>query len=1136
MSDTKGPHTRTDAQLLASDPAAHVWVSASAGTGKTHVLTDRMLRVMLGGCAPDRILALTFTKAAAAEMQNRLTKRLGAWLTLDDAALDAELVALGARPDPDVRTRGRCLFALALDVPGGLKVQTLHGFAQGLLAAFPLEAGLPPGFRALDDRDARLLRQRALNEAIFQALAETDARFLEDLGELAVMKGEGGVMKALDRMIGHSEGVLSFGSEDGIAPAVRRYLNVRPDEKPGEFLAEVLAPGTHDDARLETFAGMMEEWATRTGIDAAATARDWLALDTEGRVAAFDAYRDLVLTQAGTLRQHAICKKRPDIAALMADIAEDIAMLEDREARIDTAELATKALRAGHRIAARYRQLKRAHVAIDYDDMISHAAELLGPAGMPGYIGWKLDSRFEHVLVDEAQDTNARQWAIIERLIEDYFAGDDARARSLFVVGDLKQAIYGFQGTDPRLFVEGAARISPGAEAGGRPLKQVPLDLSFRSGPAVLAFVNAYLAHAGHQSLGMAEAPAAHRPYRANAPGEIMLWPVQVPPDAEEGDADGEGNREQADRVMADLLAKQIAAWLKPGHPERLWLPARGHYARAEDILVLVRKRSWLMGGLVAALHQQRVPVAGVDRLLLTEPYAVLDLLALVRFAVQPEDDLNLACVLVSPFIGWTHEAVRAICGGRKGSAWAALGQAAANGGAAKDARLLLNAVLSLADVAGPYAFLDTILSGPLDGRRLLVARLGTEANDVIDELLQQALAYEVQHPPALAGFQAWIESEGSDVKRDAEAPGAQVRLMTIHGAKGLEAPVVVLADCAHKRRENRDGYLPVRLDGAAHDVPLFYPTLKGLPARLKAQQAERDRLVAEEDLRLLYVGLTRAADHLYIGGAVGQQAFKALGSDADTSWHTRLKQVFETINGAETVETTIWGASHRLRRGIWTTPAREAATVAAEDGAIDLSEVRTGPAPEPERPTRPLTPSALPDDPSTGPPPPDMRARALRGTLLHKLFERLPDVAPDQRRTVAAAWLAAQGAADVDTLVAEAMAVLEAPRYAALFGPDALAEAPIAGLVGNRAIAGIVDRLLVESGRVLVVDFKTGLSVPGGVADVPLPYKRQMKAYVAVLRQAFPGRAVDAALLYTAAAKLILLDPKELDGLGPLD
>jgi ATP-dependent helicase/nuclease subunit A len=325
-------------------------------------------------------------------------------------------------------------------------------------------------------------------------------------------------------------------------------------------------------------------------------------------------------------------------------------------------------------------------------------------------------------------------------------------------------------------------------------------------------------------------------------------------------------------------------------------------------------------------------------------------------------------------------------------------------------------------------------------------------------------------------------------------------------------------------------------LDGAEHPVPLFHPGKKAMPKMLAEKAEAIVAREAEEDLRLLYVGLTRAADHLYIGGAVGRKAFDKLGGEKDKCWHTRLARVFETIEGVETVEAGLWGSAKRLRRGDWTAAAPEGVTVAADDATFHLTDVNIDLAPEPTRPTRPLTPSALPEDPSVGPPPPDMRARAMRGTLLHKLFERLPDVAPERRRHVAATWLVAQGAADVDRLVAEAMAVLEAPEHAALFGPDALAEAPIAGLVGDRAIAGIVDRLLVEPARVLVVDFKTGISVPGGAADVPMPYKRQMQAYVAVLRQAFPGRTIEAALLYTAAAKFILLDPKELDGLSPLD
>lgn len=1127
---TGKPLERTANQLIAADPARHVWVAASAGTGKTHVLTDRMLRLLLGGSPPDRILALTFTKAAAAEMQNRLTKRLGQWQTLDDAALDAELAVLGLAPTALLRRRARTLFAHALDVPGGLRVQTLHSFAQGLLAAFPVEAGLQPGFRALEERDATQLRKQALYEAIATAQAQGDSRFLDDLARLSILKGEGGVMQIIDRMIAHAEGVLGFANEDGFAPAVRRWLSVGPDEKPGERLAEALDPAVHDDARLEELAAGMEIWGAATGLKDAAAARSWLAGDAAARIAGFPDLWKLVLTQDGEPKkhQHAV-KKVPSLRGIIDDIAADLLLLADLDKRLAAADLAAHALRAGHRVVQRYARLKRARVAIDFDDMIAETARLLGPEGVPSYVAWKLDSRFDHVLVDEAQDTNQRQWAIIGRLIEDFF--DRERSRSIFVVGDHKQAIYGFQGTDPKIFQAEASRITPVAEASGRPLHPVDLDLSFRSGPAVLEVVNSFLHSAGAEALGLPATPPRHQPYRANAPGEVVLWPILTPAaDEDEGD-EIEDNSEAADRLMAKRLADQIALWLKPG-PDRLWLPARSRYARPEDILILLRKRSWLMAALVGRLHEAGVPVAGVDRLLLTEPLAVLDCLALVRFAVQPEDDLTLATLLVSPFLGWGHEQIRELSHGKPGL-WTKLGTSTLPH--AIEARAFLGSVLALADFGGPYAFLDTILSGPLRGRSRLLARLGQEANDPIDELLLQALVFETRNPPALAAFLAWIEAEGSDVKRDSEAPRGEVRLMTIHGSKGLEAPVVILADSAHNRRANRGGHVPVTLDGGL-TVPFFHPSARDNPQKISDELARIDERETQEDLRLLYVGLTRAADHLYIGGAVGGRAHKNVGTEKDQSWHGRLRPAMEALPEVERIE-ALGGEALRIRRGNWTAAMAETATASAESAAHLLHHVVTTPAPAPGRPTRPLTPSAMPDEPPEGPAAAALRAAALRGSLVHKLFERLPAVPPEARRERALGWLAAQGAGDAaDRIASEVLSVLEDPTHAALFGPQSLAEAPIAGLIGEQAIAGTVDRLLVEEGRVLVVDFKTGLRVPATPDDVPLPHRRQMAAYTAVLARAFPGRRVEAALLYTAGPKFILLPPKLMDGLLPLD
>lgn len=1145
-----GPQARTPSQQLAADPARHVWVAASAGTGKTHVLTDRILRLMLEGSPPDRILALTFTKAAAAEMQNRLVKRLGDWLGYDDARLDAELEAMGVAPGAPRRTRARALFAEALDVPGGLKVQTLHAFAQGLLAAFPLEAGLPPGFRALDERDARQLRRQALSEVIADAQQQGDARYLEDLAELAILKGEGGVMQALDAMIAHADGLLAFNDVRGAEAAVRAWLGVEEGEQPGARLREGLAPGRFDETLCRAYAAGMAAWGTATGLASADVVATWLSRDEAGRVQGFETLCAEVLKPDGSTKPHANpVKKQPQLRAVIDSLADQLRALLDLGRRVETAALAARALRVGHRITARYAALKRAHLAIDYDDMIARTVRLLGPAGMPSYVGWKLDSRFDHVLVDEAQDTNDRQWAIIGRLVEDYFDSGSERRRTLFVVGDHKQAIYGFQGTRPEVF-EGWRRIlSPAAAQAGRPIEGVDLDLSFRSGPAVLAVVNGFLAQLGPAALGMENPPPDHVPHRADAPGEVVLWPVITPGDAdadEDGDAGaavgpdeaGEADRaedgsEAADRAMAKWLADRIAGWLKPDGPDRLWLPARQRWALPGDVLILLRKRSWLMGALVAELHERKVPVAGVDRLLLTEPLAVLDCLALMRFAVQPEDDLTLAALLVSPFLGWTHEDVRRLNGGRPGL-WAALGRAAAEGGRPAEAREWLGAALSLADTVGPARFLDIVLSGPLRGRCRLVARLGAQANDPIDELLQQALTYERTYPPALAGFLAWIEAEGSDVKRDAEAAADQVRLMTIHGSKGLEAPVVVLADAAHQRRRRNDGYVSIRQDG--NSLPLFHPKKADSPAAVAAVLADIEAREAQEDLRLLYVGLTRAADHLFIGGAVGNRDQGKLADRTRDCWHVRLAPVLETLPGVERIATAE-GDLLRYRAGRWSPPVADVPALAAGKDRLELHMVATGPAPPPARPSRPLTPSGLPEPPPEGPAAEAMRAAAQRGSWIHALFERLPAVPPDQREAQALAWLDRQGAgAQAAGIVAQVLAVMADPAHDALFGPQALAEAPVAGLVDGQAITGIVDRLLIEADRVLVVDFKTGLFVPDSFGGASVAHRRQMAAYRAVLAQAFPGRRVDVALLYTSGPKFLLGAEKDMEGLLPLD
>ncbi len=1151
---------RTALQKIASHPQKHAWVSASAGTGKTTVLTDRMLRLMVTGSPPDRILAITFTRAAAAEMLIRLTKTLGGWRALDDFELGYQLRELEIEPTPQRLRRARSLFARALEVPGGLNVQTIHAFAQQLLGAFPVEAGLPPGFVALSDRDSATLQARALSEIIAEAqagqpvargsaaAAGQNRQLLDDIGEIVVARGDQKLTRALAAMLPHADALESLKAPAAAAPKLRARLKL-PDAPLDEALAAQLDPAAFPEPALAAAIAGARAWNTATGAAWAENLTAFSHLDAAGRAAQRELFVRTALTTNGTPRKvsDAAERKAPGLQAAMAELADAGLALQDLEARYAIADTAARHLRVGFAYAQRYAQLKRAGLAIDYDDMIRRTADLLGQDAGPSWIGYKLDTRFDHILVDEAQDTNEAQWRIIRHLAEDFWAADPdgRRERTLFVVGDYKQAIYGFQGTDPEYFADAHRTAAAAAEDGGRPLEDVSLDKSFRSGPAVLALVDAFLATQatgeGRSALGLDGEVPAHVPDRIDAASQAVLLPVLVPEEAETGEAE----REAAERLVAGRLASQIAAWLKPGDPERLWMPAateRGRlsprYARPSDVMILLRKRSRLMTLLVAALHREGVPVAGVDRLLLREPYAVIDLLALVRFAVQPQDDLNLAELLVSPFLGWDHEDVRALSQGRPADLWGALCRA--EGPRVEAARAWLLDALHLAERTTPYEFLDRALSGPLKARARLLARLGVEAVEAIDELLNQALAFEADHPPMHEAFLAWIEAGNVEVKRENDRESQAVRLLTIHGAKGLEAPVVILADAAHDPRPDDSGHVLAALPGLEGEFPIYYPGGTPLPADLAQLRDARRLREAQEDMRLLYVALTRAADHLFVAGAVPASKAGSLGPE-DTRWHAKIARAFDRMEAegrpVEALEMSRFpGTARRIRLGRWTEPDT-ALTLVPESARHHLHGIDLSPAPPAARGRRTVAPSRLGDDHLAALAPlKERRDARRRGSWLHALFERLPDVPAEQRRARALAWLTAQGAraGDAERLADTALAVIEAPANAELFGLESLAEAPVAGLVNGVGVTGVVDRLLVTPERVRVVDFKTGVAAPASAETAPAAHLKQMAAYAAVLARAFPDRPVEAALLYTAEPKLIALPSALLAGHEP--
>lgn len=1142
-------HSLHGSQQDAVQPDQTVWLSASAGTGKTQVLSARVLRLLLqNDVGPSQILCLTFTKAGAAEMAVRVNEVLANWVRMKPEALAKDLQAIGADIGPETQARARTLFASVLDCPGGgLRIDTIHAFSQWLLAAFPEEAGLVPGTRAMEDRDRELLSRDVLARMLVDADAQDDRETLQAVADLSLRKGPDAVEAWLMRCAQAQEAWTGHGAwMPPLRSRVNGLLGLAPDAD-SQSVTEMCADGAFNIAALQRCLAAQGGWSAKTGQECAAAISAWLAGDAGHRAATLTDLASALFTQKGDPRSlRSVLKIDEGYADAIAQVQECLIAVQEKRALLELAEWLTPALTVGRKFALAWDEAKTREGFIDFDDQIRRAAELLTRSDMAEWIRYKLDRRFDHILIDEAQDTNESQWRIITALTGDFFAGDgqrDGKMRTLFVVGDYKQAIFRFQGTSPDNFRAARERVSAaigGAfanenEARGhkntRELLDLGLSRSFRTAQPVLDFVDAAIRAIGPQRFGLDKAPEPH--VGEARPGMVGLWPVVGAEDGDDEDLaeSDDGWMSRPDRQLADKIAGQIHTWMDHGFP---LMKGGERRAGPGDVMVLVRKRKELAGLIVARLHARGIPVAGVDRLRLGAPLAVKDLMAALRFASQPLDDLNLANLLASPLLGWTQEELLAHCFREKGVAlWSHLRRS-------RDPRVVatlqgLGELLARADYEPPQAVLHWLLVGPWEGKRKLVSRLGREANDPIDELVNASLAYASAHTPSLKGFIQWFDAGEGELKREAGASAGLVRVMTVHGSKGLQAPIVILADAAG----NPDASPPrglslveTSVDGSTgRKIPLPGLGKDERVGRIREAAAEESEAEREEHWRLLYVAMTRAEEALFIAGSLGRRETEA----APDSWYAQLSPLFTGAAVTDLVwsERYEWGALGRLAEKKLPDP------ILREE--IPLPEWATRPiGPEP-RPPRPLAPSAAGDDVSADPPlPPGAGAvnAARRGVLLHRLLERLPELQASQRGDAARRWMASNApdisGAGAEEIVESALVVLGSPEWRDVFGPEALAEVPIAATVDGQVVSGTVDRLLLAPDHVTVVDFKTARRPPLVLDDVPKGVFRQMGAYAAALREIYPGRSVSAALLYTQGPILIPIPSEVLEGHKP--
>ncbi len=1160
----------TARQRLAADPRASVWVSANAGTGKTRVLVDRISRLLLLGVRPEKILCLTFTKAAAAEMENRLSDTLGAWAMMDDDALTAALLELlGSVPHVGDLINARRLFAETLEAPGGLKVRTIHAFCESILARFPIEANIVPHASVMDERTAAEIlaeaRERVyllphLAPAINAIAGTTDEGTFEDvMGELLSKR----------QRLSHS--LYTSGGLEDLIVEIFNFLNLSIGDSVSSLLRNACENDQFDNSALSGAVG-----ALQTGGDSdqkrARVVDNWLRASLDQRCNLIAEYQSLFLTKSGSPKAvSGLITKKPKEAypaALEALLVEQhrIHDLNDRIKAVSMAHATKHLITIATQMIGEYETLKRQRALLDYDDLILKTLDLLRRDNGASWVHYKLDGGIDHVLVDEAQDTSPEQWDVIKLLAGEFFAleadlttgaagsagaarvelaeqielAEQAEAspglplaRSVFAVGDEKQSIYSFQGADPKGFATARDHFEQSAKNAGSQWRNVQLEQSFRTTSAVLDVVDGVFKRTAAQPGVSDENGTRHRATRAGHAGRVELWPAISKSDrTEHGPWDAPVDRmSETNPVIqtAETIAETIDGWLSNGHI----LPSRDRPINAGDIMILVRKRSQFADEMVRRLKARNIPVAGSDRMALGEQLAVMDLISAARFALLPEDDLNTATVLKGPFIDLSEDALFDLAWDRGDlSIWYTLQQRDKNGPASK----ALSELLRRADFMPPYEFFTTLL-GADRGRAKLVARLGQEANDPIDEFLNQAMNYDREHVPSLEGFLGWLSASETQIKRDMDTSHDKVRVMTVHGSKGLEANIVILPDtCSAPDGRMSDKVLWA--DNNAHNNALpLWPGIRD--NETESCEILRDQVKEaglEEYRRLLYVAMTRARDQLYVTGWERRNPPKDTEHGRDEgSWYELIRPALEDMNGVERQDDIL-----RV-----STPQQDPPGTGDEASIqilpLPLSDqpdwLRAPPPLEPE-PSLPLTPSRSLNDNIADEPPVsspfegDNTDRFRRGSMIHRLLQTLPDLPPSARDNATRSWLDTT-ASDLSPeiraeIASETLNIVQHADFSDIFGPESLAEVAIAGTIetaeGPRTIAGQVDRLCIGESTITIVDYKTNRPPPESEKDVPEIYLSQMALYKSALKHIYPKHHIRCMLVWTHAPRYMIL------------